>query len=96
MVEIICVIITGASAIIVAFVGASVKKTEKLAVERAQENLLLLKMMNANCDLTVGTALALKRGHCNGEMESGLAAIKEAQDAYQDFHDKLAIAHLNK
>ena len=72
------------------------KLTEKRAEERKKESLLSLRLMNANCSLTVGTALAVKRGHANGEMEQGLKDVEEAMKAYQEFHNKIAVDHLTK
>lgn len=102
MTDIICAIITTVGVIIVAIVGASAKKKDKMlderakeadirAERRAKESLLSMKLMNANCQLTVGVAMALKRGECNGEVEEGLALVKEAMGEYQDFHEKIVV-----
>lgn len=105
--EVLCVAITGVCTIVVACIGAASSKhnketaaldatREEQSKQRASESMLLLKLMNADCALTVGTALALQRGHCNGEMEAGLEAVKEAQEEYAAFHDSIALAQLNK
>lgn len=96
MADIVCACISAVSVIIVAVIGTNVKHSESLAKERAEESLLLLKLMNANCDLTVGTAMALKSGHCNGEMEKGLETVKAAQSEYEAFHARLVITQLSK
>ena len=51
-------------------------------------------MLNANCQLTVGVAMALKRGHCNGEVEAGLAAIEKTTKDYEQFLEGIAIDHI--
>lgn len=72
------------------------KRTEKQAEERRKESLLSLQLMHANCSLTVGTALAVKRGKANGELEQGLKDVEIAMKAYQEFHEKIAVEHLSK
>ena len=72
------------------------KKMALRAEERKKESMLLLQLVHADCSLTVGTALALKRGHCNGELEKGLEDVRDAMEAYDDFHNKIALNHLNK
>jgi len=71
-------------------------RTEKRAEERRKESLLSLQLMSANCSLTVGTALAVKRGKANGELEQGLKDVEDAMRAYQEFHEKIAVEHLSK
>ena len=72
------------------------KKEEQRAEERRKESLLLMKLIHADCSLTVGTALAIKRGKANGELEQGLKDVEEAMDAYNNFHDAIAVNHLSK
>lgn len=107
MVQIICTAITAAAAVIcgyMAYAGTKRdkemanqrKKDETRASQRAEESHLSLRLMNANCKLTVGVATALKHGHCNGEVEEGLAAVKDAQGDYEKFLEGIAIAHITK
>ena len=84
--EVICTIITGAVGIICA----------AMAEQRAKEGRLQLAMINANCQLTVGVAMALKRGHCNGEVEAGLAAIEKTTKEYEQFLEGIAIDHITR
>lgn len=53
-------------------------------------------MIDANCKLTVGVAMALKRGHCNGEVEQGLAAIQKTQRDYEQFLEGIGIDHITR
>ena len=53
-------------------------------------------MMSANSELTVGVAWALKRGHCNGEVEKGLKAVEDAQREYTEYLEGIALDHIKK
>ena len=68
---------------------------EKRNDRRQRESLLLLGMVSASIDLTVGVAMALKHGHANGEIESGLKAVEKAQEEYQAFHDTIALEQIS-
>lgn len=105
MVEIITALISGLTSIIVACVGISIKKQNERhqedaqeaaahAKRRAEEGKLQLQMINANTQLTIGVAMALKHGHCNGEVEEGLRAVKQAQTDYNNFLKGIAIENL--
>nr|DAO92563.1 MAG TPA: hypothetical protein [Caudoviricetes sp.] len=72
------------------------ERVEARAAQRAKEGRLQLEMLHANSKLTVGVAMALKRGHCNGEVEAGLEAIKKADQAYAAFLEGIAVDHLTK
>lgn len=100
MTGIISAVISACAAIICAVIGRRTaikdKKNEERAEQRAKESLLSMQLMNANCKLTVGVAMALKRGQCNGEVEEGLAAVEEATKAYEDFHSNLVIKQLSR
>lgn len=72
------------------------ERVEQRAIQRSKEGRLQLAMLNANSKLTVGVAMALKRGHCNGEVEEGLKAIAEANKEYEEFMEGIAIDHLKK
>ena len=52
-------------------------------------------MIAANSELTVGVAMALKKGQCNGEVEAGLKAVQEANRKYKDFLETVAMEHIN-
>lgn len=75
---------------------ADSERVEKRAAQRAKEGRLQLAMLNANSKLTVGVAMALKRGHCNGEVEEGLKAIADANEEYEQFLEGIALDHLKK
>lgn len=107
MTEVICAALTGFCAIVCAAIASRASKREKRekaekeriehrAEQRAKEGRLQLAMINANCQLTVGVAMALKRGHCNGEVETGLAAIEKTTKEYEQFLEGIAIDHITR
>lgn len=107
MTEVICAALTGFCAIVCAVIASQASKREKRekaeqvcldrrAEQRAREGRLQLAMIDANCKLTVGVAMALKRGHCNGEVEQGLAAIQKTQREYEQFLEGIGIDHITR
>jgi len=106
MTEVICAALTGFCAIVCAAIASQASKREKRekeeqervnrrAEQRAKEG-RQLAMIDANCKLTVGVAMALKRGHCNGEVEQGLAAIQKTQRDYEQFLEGIGIDHITR
>lgn len=100
IVTIITALISATATIIVAVISKNVKKQNERSEEetrlRAKEAKLQLKMLHANSKLTIGVAMALKRGHCNGEVEEGLKAVEEADAEYSAFLENIAIEHIKK
>ena len=72
------------------------KDIESRANMRKQESLLLLKMMFANGKLAYATAMALKRGRPNGEVEEAEKSYKEAVSAYNKFVNESHIEFLQE
>lgn len=66
------------------------ERVDKRAEQRKKESLLTMQLISADTKLTLGLAMAVKRGHANGEIEEGLEAVKAAQEEYQKFNDELA------
>ena len=102
MLELIGVIVSAAATVACAILAYASNKqsrimkedrarVEKRAQRRLKESRLSLELMNANCVLTVGTALAVKRGHANGELDDGLAQVEAARRKYMDFLKEVAI-----
>lgn len=102
--EILLASISAAASILVAVIGGiaavsqvKIKKkadeeneaAKKRADQRAKESLLLMELVNADTKLTIGVAMALKNGHANGEIEEGLKAVNQANDAYESFHREI-------
>ena len=106
LINILCAVIAAAATIICAIIAANHSKSEKHRQEcaikeearsrqRAKEGRLQLAMIAANSELTVGVAMALKKGQCNGEVEAGLKAVQEANRKYKDFLETVAMEHIN-
>lgn len=71
------------------------EESDKRAKQRKDEALLQMQMTQANSQLTIGIAMALKHGKCNGEVEAGLAAVNKANDDYNSFLKKIALEDLH-
>ena len=98
--EIICAVISSFSAVMVALLSKRIQtensKIEKRSELRSQESRLILDMIHANIKLSVGTAMAIKNGHCNGELNAGLEAVNSCNEKYNRFLQQIAIDELNK
>ena len=92
MIEIICATIAAISAVAVALVGKSVKrsndKAERRAALRQEESLLSLRMMDATLQLSVVTSNALTGGHNNGNVERARDAAQKVAYDYEEFMRK--------
>lgn len=106
MVEVTCAVVAALATVLCAYIAAKDKENEKKrkkydekaearSQERAREARLQLAMIAANSELTVGVAVALQRGHTNGEVESGLEAVRAANQEYVKFLEEIAIDHMN-
>ena len=107
MTEVICATIGAVSAIICAHVARTnqrrdkaeadrLEKSERRAAQRMRESHLQMRMLAAESDLTIGVAMALKRGYANGEIEKGLLAVEKAKQEYESFLEEIAAQHLAK
>ena len=87
-------LISGLFAVLVACVefraSRERKQMEQLAVIRAKENRLAMKMQDANLALAVATAIAVERGETNGEMKAAKEKAVSAQEEYDEFIHELA------
>ncbi|WP_409969634.1 hypothetical protein RFF05_06910 [Bengtsoniella intestinalis] len=70
------------------------KATDERAEARKKESLLALEMQMATAKMSYATAVALKRGYANGEVEEGVAAYDEARKKYFHFLNEQATDHL--
>lgn len=70
-------------------------KTDARAEARKQESLLALEMQMATAKMAYATAMALKRGHANGEVEDGIVSYEEARKKYLRFLNEQATDYLN-
>lgn len=69
-------------------------KTDHQADIRRRECLLQLQMQKATADLSRATAIAMKRGSTNGEVDEGLAAYDAAKISYFSFLNEQAVDHI--
>lgn len=87
--EIICALIAGFSSVLTAFIGFSVKRSDKRAEKHAKlrqrESLLSLRMMDATLQLSVVTSNALTGGHNNGNVERARETAQKVAAEYEDF-----------
>ena len=58
---------------------------------RCKESLLSLEMITAAADLSYATAIAVKRGYANGEVEIGIASYEKAKENYRLFMTEQAV-----
>ena len=68
---------------------------ERRAEARRKESLLSLELQMATAKLSFATAIAVKRGRANGEVEEGIAAYEAARKKYLTFLNEQAAEHLN-
>lgn len=107
MVEVLCAVIAACSTVLCSLIALKAERAEKQrkveieqeeerAKQRSKEGRLQLAMIAANSELTVGVAMALKNGHCNGEVERGLEAVTEANKRYSEFLESVAIGMIRE
>ena len=61
---------------------------------RKRETLLALDLQMATAKLSFATAMAIKRGNPNGEIEEGVDAFESAKKRYLEFLNEQAASHL--
>ena len=105
MIQVVCTAITALATIAVALVQYKANKEKKEYEQKTQEMLkkqqtqhdirvresrLSMDMMHATAKLCVGTALAIKKGHANGELDEGLECVNKATNEYEKFMKDMA------
>lgn len=70
-------------------------EAEQYREAKRRQDLLAMEMQFANAKLSFATAMALKRGLPNGEIEEGLEAYEKAREKYLHFLNEQAVEHLN-
>ena len=66
------------------------ERSERRAAERARENRLSMRMMDASLELGLATALAVEKGTCNGELRAAREKARAAQEEYENFIIEIA------
>ena len=69
---------------------------EARAVLRAQESLLSMKLVYTSLNLSQETAVAVKKGKSNGELEAAIAGADEAKREYYDFINRIAVKQITE
>lgn len=72
------------------------EKAEERAKAIKEETILQLEMSMANNKLSYATAMAIKRGKANGEVEEAIEAFEQAKRNYYKFMNEQAIEHLKE
>lgn len=72
------------------------KDMDERAQIRQQESLLSLELIMATAKMSYATAIALKRGKPNGEVEEGIQAYQTARKKYLDFINQQATTRIVK
>jgi len=71
------------------------RKQEEKDKAREKNEVLLIKSVGAAITLGEATALAIRNGKCNGEIDAALSRAKEVMDEQQDFMTEQGVKHLH-
>lgn len=71
-------------------------EAQKQHDERVQAERLSMEMQLATAELSFATAMAIKRGKANGEVEAGIAAYEKAKKDYFDFINDKYVEEMTK
>ena len=71
-------------------------ETQKQHDERVKAERLSMEMQLATADLSYATAMAIKRGKANGEVEAGIASYEKAKRDYFDFINSKYVEDITK
>lgn len=72
------------------------ERTERRERDRATECRLTMKMLDANLELSLATALAVEQQKLNGEMKAAKLKAAKVQDEYSEFIQQLAARQVSK
>lgn len=70
-------------------------ETDARAAARKRESLLGLKLTMASAKLSFAVAMAVKRGHANGEVEDAVRDYEAARGEYLQFLNEQAVDRLS-
>ena len=94
----ISIVPTVAIGIFMLYFERRMKKSDSISEERAaarkEECLLALDLQMSTAKMSYATAVALKRGYANGEVEEGIESFEGSKKKYFDFMNKQGIEHL--
>lgn len=72
------------------------RRQEHRVAARNRESVLHLNLQMATAKLSYATAMAIKRGKPNGEIEDGIVAYEKAKKEYLNFLNQQATESLNQ
>lgn len=72
------------------------EEAEKRHDERVEAEKLQMEVQLATADLSYASAMALKRGKANGEVEAGIASYEKAKRDYFNFINKKYLEDITK
>ena len=99
LIALICTIVSALGGALLFFLQRHFKRMEKLATSReerrAQKDLLVLKSLKAIGDLTCANAIAIKQGHCNGEVDAARKNFEGVEKELDAFILESAVKKVN-
>ena len=72
------------------------KCTEAAEERRMQKDILVLKSLKAIGELTVANSIAVKQGHCNGEIDKAKSDFESVDKELHAFLLESTVAKINK
>jgi len=99
LIAIICTIVSALGGALLYFLQRHFKRMEKYAEasedRRTKKDLLVLKSLKAIGDLTCANAIAIKNGHCNGELDQAKKAFENVERELDAFILESAVKKVN-
>jgi len=92
-------VVTAAGGALVYFLKSHFKKVEKFTEDaeerRTQKDLLVLKSLKAIGELAMANSIAVKNGHCNGEMDKAQKDFESVDKELNAFLLESAVKKVN-
>lgn len=85
MLEIVCAIISAATAVAVAFIGAQTKRSAANNKQLADGICVMMELTSANTELSLVTAKAVTGQHLNGDVAASMDAAAKARSKYDNY-----------
>jgi|GEM_PF-1082705 len=99
LIAVICTIVSALGGALIYFLQRHFKRMEKHAEaneeRRTKKDLLVLKSLKAIGDLTCANAIAIKQGHCNGEVDAAKKSFEAVEKELDAFILESAVKKVN-
>ena len=99
LVGLICTAVSALGGALLYFLQKHFKKMEKYTEasedRRTKKDLLVLKSLKAIGDLTCANAIAIKNGHCNGELDEAKKSFESVEKELNAFILESAVKKVN-